>query len=249
MRVATPARVTARQCSFVASDGARSYRSAIIASVLVVCGALSLSGCSGAFWKDTGAPIDEGAARPPVETVSASPAKVHIVRPGDTLGRIARMYTGSAANWRSLADANPTIGPHRLEVGSEILVPLQSGTDVSSPPGDVGALPGDRGRFTRKNTAKQDRIKGATGKARGVASRARKSERKAARRASRSDTAVAARPSARGRLTSSTVVARETASPARRRSVREAAAKEDPAALPNHFFVCYRNRCATKKVS
>ena len=52
------------------------------------------------------------------------PAYQHRVRfRGETLTYIARWYTGSAANWRAIAAANPGIEPRRMQLGDKIAIP------------------------------------------------------------------------------------------------------------------------------
>jgi murein DD-endopeptidase MepM/ murein hydrolase activator NlpD len=46
----------------------------------------------------------------------------HIVRPGDTLAAIGRLY---GVNWQILAKANQRVDPHRIEVGQAIWIPSQ----------------------------------------------------------------------------------------------------------------------------
>jgi murein DD-endopeptidase MepM/ murein hydrolase activator NlpD len=49
----------------------------------------------------------------------------HLVRPGETLAAIGRLY---GVNWQTLATVNHLIDPHRIEVGQAIWVPSPSGT-------------------------------------------------------------------------------------------------------------------------
>jgi nucleoid-associated protein YgaU len=50
----------------------------------------------------------------------------HTVRqPGETFSEIATWYTGSAANWKALAKANPTVNPKQLNPGDEIFIPAK----------------------------------------------------------------------------------------------------------------------------
>jgi type II secretory pathway predicted ATPase ExeA len=42
---------------------------------------------------------------------------------GETLSLIAEWYTGSAYNWKDIAEANPGIDPHRIHIGDEIFIP------------------------------------------------------------------------------------------------------------------------------
>jgi hypothetical protein len=49
---------------------------------------------------------------------------VHTVRwQGETLCLIARWYTGSWKNWRTLADSNGAINPDRLVIGDRVAIP------------------------------------------------------------------------------------------------------------------------------
>lgn len=47
----------------------------------------------------------------------------HIVEPGDTLGGIAKKYTGKAQNYQKIAEHNQIIDPKNLRVGQEIRIP------------------------------------------------------------------------------------------------------------------------------
>ena len=68
-------------------------------------------------------------ARPDPDTDAAdasgaNPAdRRYTVRPGDSLGRIARTLTGEPDNWRALAEANAIADPASLAVGTELVVP------------------------------------------------------------------------------------------------------------------------------
>lgn len=54
---------------------------------------------------------------PPLEhTISVS---------GETLGLIARWYTGKTTNWQAIAAANPGINPNRLRLGMVIQIPRE----------------------------------------------------------------------------------------------------------------------------
>ncbi len=51
-------------------------------------------------------------------------AFVHHVRwQGETMSIIAKWYTGRAANWKKLANANARLNPERLEQGYRVLIP------------------------------------------------------------------------------------------------------------------------------
>ena len=52
------------------------------------------------------------------------PPFVHKVRwPGEMLTFMARWYTGAISNWKAIAAANPTLDPHRIFIGDEIIIP------------------------------------------------------------------------------------------------------------------------------
>ncbi|MCB0360922.1 MAG: LysM peptidoglycan-binding domain-containing protein, partial [Bdellovibrionales bacterium] len=42
---------------------------------------------------------------------------------GETLGIIARWYTGKTTNWQLILDANPGLRPERIAIGQQILIP------------------------------------------------------------------------------------------------------------------------------
>ncbi|MFG1609215.1 LysM peptidoglycan-binding domain-containing protein [Actinoplanes sp. NPDC049265] len=52
-----------------------------------------------------------------------SPHAVHIVRPGETLDRIAAARYGDATQWRLIAEANRVLDPLDLPAGTALLVP------------------------------------------------------------------------------------------------------------------------------
>jgi hypothetical protein len=48
----------------------------------------------------------------------------HTVRwPGESLSIIAKWYTGSLDNWKTLAEANPELNPNRITMGAKIRIP------------------------------------------------------------------------------------------------------------------------------
>ena len=71
------------------------------------------------------------AAPPPepveVEVEDTQPALYeHQVRySGETLGLIARWYTGKTANWKLIVDANPGMRPERINIGDTIMIPQE----------------------------------------------------------------------------------------------------------------------------
>jgi len=49
---------------------------------------------------------------------------VHLVKwPEEALPIIAKWYTGDSKNWKSIANANPSINPRHLSVGNKIFIP------------------------------------------------------------------------------------------------------------------------------
>ena len=86
---------------------------------------------------------------------------LHTVRwQGETLCLLARWYTGSWKNWRTLADSNSAINPDRLVIGDTVVIPegllknrkplprnlvlslaaKERGHQMSSPPEEAGPL-------------------------------------------------------------------------------------------------------------
>lgn len=88
-------------------------------SILVLVIGLALGGC---IARDYVPFVDDDPAGP-VEAPDR-PGVVHTVRwSGETLGTIARWYTGSASRWRAIAGANPDLEPERLRLDDEVLIP------------------------------------------------------------------------------------------------------------------------------
>lgn len=63
----------------------------------------------------------------------STPAKIvvgthHVVRPGETLAAIGRLY---GVTWQTLAQVNQLVDPHRIEVGQAIRLPARPGTGGS----------------------------------------------------------------------------------------------------------------------
>src|SRR5210317_2111510 len=55
----------------------------------------------------------------------------YIVKPGDTLSKIATSKLGSAGQWRVIAELNGIINPNRIRVGQRLQLP-GSMTEVAS---------------------------------------------------------------------------------------------------------------------
>lgn len=58
--------------------------------------------------------------------VGAGAPRLHVVEKGDTLGKIARRYYGSADAWRRILDANPSVDPKRIRPGQALVVPVSA---------------------------------------------------------------------------------------------------------------------------
>ena len=54
--------------------------------------------------------------------------QVHIVQTGETLSSIASKHLGSSRHWRQIAEANPSLSPHRIPVGTKLYVPTKTPT-------------------------------------------------------------------------------------------------------------------------
>jgi len=67
------------------------------------------------------------ASKKPEALAPAAPAERYlshtIAYQGETLGAIARWYTGSVANWPAIAAANPELNPKKLRVGQIVEIP------------------------------------------------------------------------------------------------------------------------------
>jgi nucleoid-associated protein YgaU len=53
------------------------------------------------------------------------PRRIHVVREGDTLDKLARQYYDAPARWRQIYDANEALltGGRPLHVGMELEIP------------------------------------------------------------------------------------------------------------------------------
>lgn len=95
--------------------GTRSYRNRVALMIL----------CISAFGLFACAPQRPAAPPPPPPPAPETPADVEhqVSYSGETLGMIASWYTGSASNWKDIAEANPGLRPERLRLGQTIVVP------------------------------------------------------------------------------------------------------------------------------
>lgn len=67
--------------------------------------------------------LDQPAA--PAQPSATTAPRVHVVRKGETLSDIAKLYYGSAARWRPILDANSDklSRPERIKAGMELVIP------------------------------------------------------------------------------------------------------------------------------
>ncbi len=68
--------------------------------------------------------------------------RIHIVRPGERLSRIAEQYNLSLAQ---LADYNGITNPDRVLIGQQLAIPYDAKTVLAAPPADLEFLPGIEG--------------------------------------------------------------------------------------------------------
>lgn len=89
---------------------------------------------------------DEPKAKPPA-SAGARPKseRLHLVRPGDTLGEIAEQALGSSRRWPEIAALNPGLDPSNLRVGMRIVLPQDAGAKPVAAAASVakGAAPAD----------------------------------------------------------------------------------------------------------
>ncbi len=91
--------------------------SSIMSAAILSAGSLSLAGCNRqpAPPPPPKAPMNEPEVAPDVEH--------RISYSGETLAVIAAWYTGRAANWQAIRDANPGLRPQRLNLGQVVIIP------------------------------------------------------------------------------------------------------------------------------
>jgi len=53
-------------------------------------------------------------------------AQTHTVVEGDTFSLIAKKYTGNIMNWKKIQELNPTVDPLKIQIGSTIILPLNT---------------------------------------------------------------------------------------------------------------------------
>jgi nucleoid-associated protein YgaU len=65
-----------------------------------------------------------------------SAAGTHTVASGETLQDISRKYFGTTTRWREIAEANPSVDPNRMKVGTKLTIPGGSSAGESSAASD-----------------------------------------------------------------------------------------------------------------
>jgi murein DD-endopeptidase MepM/ murein hydrolase activator NlpD len=68
---------------------------------------------------------------PPPTPPKAAVGIHHVVRPGETLAAVGRLY---GVTWQTLAQVNQLADPHRIEVGQAVWIPAQPRIGGSKPP-------------------------------------------------------------------------------------------------------------------
>jgi nucleoid-associated protein YgaU len=58
----------------------------------------------------------------PVDTV-ALPYTMYVVKPGDTLSKLAEQFLGKRSRWPEIVTANPGLIPEKLRTGQTIRLP------------------------------------------------------------------------------------------------------------------------------
>lgn len=80
----------------------------------------------GQHYQSTSATVDLGAFH-------RAALRRHHVEEGDTLSALAQRLLGASKRWKEIRDWNPGIDPHRLRVGSELLIPPRVATVREEP--------------------------------------------------------------------------------------------------------------------
>ena len=73
---------------------------------------------------------------------------VHTVQwSGEYLSLIAKWYTGSSSNWKTIAEANPELNPNSIRIGQKILIPKTlAKTEEPMPRSFLPSSPSNKGR-------------------------------------------------------------------------------------------------------
>lgn len=76
----------------------------------------------------------------PAPTVEEPAFIFHRVMPGETMGSIARYYSGKESAWREIAEANPQLSPFKLKKDDIVKVPAAVATVNREQPGTSTAV-------------------------------------------------------------------------------------------------------------
>jgi nucleoid-associated protein YgaU len=57
------------------------------------------------------------------ETPAGAPTRTYTVSEGDTLSGIAVIFLGDEGGWVRIAEANPSVNPNRLRIGTRLTIP------------------------------------------------------------------------------------------------------------------------------
>ncbi len=82
-------------------------------------------------------------------TPAPKPAEIeHTVQwSGEYLSLIAKWYTGSSNNWKTIAEANPELKPNSIRIGQKILIPKTlAKTEEPMPRSFLPSSPSNNGR-------------------------------------------------------------------------------------------------------
>lgn len=66
--------------------------------------------------------------------------RYHTVKSGDTMSDLAQKYYGSSSSWSKIKNANPSVNPNKMQIGTKLLIPFRDG-------GYTGDWSGDEGRI------------------------------------------------------------------------------------------------------
>ena len=84
-----------------------------------------------ACWTQEEPPPPAAPLAPPIETQDV----IHTIRvTGETLGIIAKWYTGKSENWSAIAKANPQLKPNNLKLGQNVTIPASLVSNRTSLP-------------------------------------------------------------------------------------------------------------------
>ena len=233
-----------------------------VSSISLACLLLILmSGCSffrGAQHGEIDSDEEGGAQR-----VQPERAVVHTVRQRETLSSISKKYSGSSSHWKQIVEANPGLKPAKLRPGDELLIPQPLSASRAAKPTAKSAAkknaPSVEKKATSEASSRNTRAKVATSKDTGAPrskSRSENAASQSARAAIKSPPPPVATIKARPPRLAETVHHAKppviTGQPAKAKETPSddelASGSAEGGTLPNHFFVCYRNRCGTKTI-